>query len=147
MSLSCTSTNVRPPQFLNMASVFMKIFNLICMMLLIGHWSGCLQFLIPMMQGFPINSWVSINELQVKHLIYLTCQKRQVIDSLHTECRLVRSVFVVSVQGHVSHALHWLWPLPASKFERHVAHTGQHDFGCYLLRLVPGPYHQFDSIS
>lgn len=50
--------------FLNMASVFMRIFNLICMMLLIGHWSGCLQFLVPMLQGFPSNSWVSINELQ-----------------------------------------------------------------------------------
>lgn len=53
------------PQFLNMASVFMRIFNLICMMLLIGHWSGCLQFLVPMLQGFPPNSWVAINELQV----------------------------------------------------------------------------------
>lgn len=52
-------------QFLNMASVFMRIFNLICMMLLIGHWSGCLQFLVPMLQGFPPNSWVAINELQV----------------------------------------------------------------------------------
>ncbi|XP_063894029.1 potassium/sodium hyperpolarization-activated cyclic nucleotide-gated channel 2 isoform X4 [Helicoverpa armigera] len=51
-------------QFLNMASVFMRIFNLICMMLLIGHWSGCLQFLVPMLQGFPPNSWVAINELQ-----------------------------------------------------------------------------------
>lgn len=35
------------------------------MMLLIGHWSGCLQFLVPMLQGFPENSWVAINELQV----------------------------------------------------------------------------------
>ncbi|XP_074603485.1 hyperpolarization activated cyclic nucleotide gated potassium channel Ih isoform X2 [Brevipalpus obovatus] len=51
-------------KFLNMASVFMKIFNLICMMLLIGHWSGCLQFLVPMLQGFPSNSWVAINELK-----------------------------------------------------------------------------------
>ncbi|KAH0554258.1 Potassium/sodium hyperpolarization-activated cyclic nucleotide-gated channel 4 [Cotesia glomerata] len=34
------------------------------MMLLIGHWSGCLQFLVPMLQGFPSNSWVAINELQ-----------------------------------------------------------------------------------
>lgn len=54
-------------QFLNMASVFMRIFNLICMMLLIGHWSGCLQFLVPMLQGFPSNSWVAINELQVRY--------------------------------------------------------------------------------
>nr|AAQ16311.1 hyperpolarization-activated ion channel [Panulirus argus] len=53
--------------FLNMASVFMRIFNLISMMLLIGHWSGCLQFLVPMLQGFPSNSWVAINELQSSH--------------------------------------------------------------------------------
>lgn len=53
-----------------MASVFMRIFNLICMMLLIGHWSGCLQFLVPMLQGFPSNSWVAINELQVKHIYF-----------------------------------------------------------------------------
>ncbi|GAB6019970.1 hypothetical protein CHUAL_001497 [Chamberlinius hualienensis] len=51
-------------KFLNMASVFMRIMNLVAMMLLIGHWSGCLQFLVPMLQGFPQNSWVSINELQ-----------------------------------------------------------------------------------
>ncbi|CAM1303664.1 HCN3 (predicted) [Pycnogonum litorale] len=50
--------------FLNMASVFMRIINLICMMLLVGHWSGCLQFLVPMLQGFPSTSWVAINELQ-----------------------------------------------------------------------------------
>ena len=55
-------------QFLNMASVFMRIFNLICMMLLVGHWSGCLQFLVPMMQGFPSDSWVTINELKVTRL-------------------------------------------------------------------------------
>ncbi|XP_048517918.1 potassium/sodium hyperpolarization-activated cyclic nucleotide-gated channel 2 isoform X3 [Dendroctonus ponderosae] len=54
-------------KFLNMASVFMRIFNLICMMLLIGHWSGCLQFLVPMLQAFPANSWVAINELQVRN--------------------------------------------------------------------------------
>ena len=50
-----------------MASVFMRIFNLICMMLLVGHWSGCLQFLVPMLQGFPKQSWVAINELEVTH--------------------------------------------------------------------------------
>jgi hypothetical protein len=43
----------------------MRIFNLICMMLLVGHWSGCLQFLVPMLQGFPPDCWVAINELKV----------------------------------------------------------------------------------
>eukprot|EP00094_Tigriopus_californicus_P003060 TCALIF_02947-PA protein Name:"Similar to Hcn4 Potassium/sodium hyperpolarization-activated cyclic nucleotide-gated channel 4 (Rattus norvegicus)" AED:0.12 eAED:0.14 QI:2146/0.5/0.64/0.88/0.75/0.76/17/172/761 len=51
-------------KFISSLGVFMRIFNLICMMLLIGHWSGCLQFLVPMLQGFPSNSWVAINELQ-----------------------------------------------------------------------------------
>ena len=37
------------------------------MMLLIGHWSGCLQFLVPMLQGFPKDCWVTINELKVSY--------------------------------------------------------------------------------
>ena len=40
------------------------LIHLIPQMLLIGHWSGCLQFLVPMLQGFPPNSWVSINDLK-----------------------------------------------------------------------------------
>ncbi|XP_059081374.1 uncharacterized protein LOC131879150 isoform X3 [Tigriopus californicus] len=50
--------------FLDVADVFIRIFNLICLMLLIGHWSGCLQYLVTMLQDFPHNSWVVINELQ-----------------------------------------------------------------------------------
>ncbi|ESO13015.1 hypothetical protein HELRODRAFT_63471, partial [Helobdella robusta] len=53
--------------FLSVASMFVRIFNLICMMLLIGHWNGCLQFLVPMLQEFPANTWVSINSLQRAH--------------------------------------------------------------------------------
>ncbi|KAF7406520.1 hypothetical protein HZH68_005889 [Vespula germanica] len=45
------------------------------MMLLIGHWSGCLQFLVPMLQGFPSNSWVAINELQLSNLDRLNASK------------------------------------------------------------------------
>ncbi|XP_064647590.1 potassium/sodium hyperpolarization-activated cyclic nucleotide-gated channel 3-like [Lineus longissimus] len=51
-------------EFLNFAGMFIRIFNLICLMLLLGHWNGCLQFLVPMLQDFPANSWISINELQ-----------------------------------------------------------------------------------
>jgi len=40
------------------------------MMLLIGHWNGCLQFLIPMLQDFPSNTWVAINELQVPPFVF-----------------------------------------------------------------------------
>ena len=52
-------------QFLSVAGMFMRIFNLICLMLLLAHWNGCLQYLVPMLQDFPSNSWISINELQV----------------------------------------------------------------------------------
>jgi len=35
------------------------------MMTLVGHWSACLMFLVPMLNQFPNDSWVAINELQV----------------------------------------------------------------------------------
>lgn len=52
-------------QFLAFAGKFMRIFNLICLMLLLGHWNGCLQFLVPMLEDFPRDCWVSIEELKV----------------------------------------------------------------------------------
>ena len=52
-------------QFADFANVFANFLNLICIMSLLAHWSGCIQFLIPMLNGFPKDSWVSINELQV----------------------------------------------------------------------------------
>nr|ALT57286.1 HCN channel protein [Doryteuthis pealeii] len=54
-------------EFLALAGKFMRIFNLICLMFLLGHWSGCLQFLVPMLQDFPQDCWVSIEELQKAH--------------------------------------------------------------------------------
>ena len=51
--------------------MFMRILNLIMLMLLIAHWNGCLQFLVPMIEDFPTNSWVSINELQVQAHAFL----------------------------------------------------------------------------
>ncbi|XP_073442389.1 potassium/sodium hyperpolarization-activated cyclic nucleotide-gated channel 2 [Dendrobates tinctorius] len=47
----------------DLASAVMRIFNLIAMMLLLCHWDGCLQFLVPMLQEFPSNCWVSINKM------------------------------------------------------------------------------------
>nr|XP_022331257.1 potassium/sodium hyperpolarization-activated cyclic nucleotide-gated channel 3-like isoform X7 [Crassostrea virginica] len=51
-------------EFLAVAGKFMRIFNLICLMLLLGHWNGCLQFLVPMLEEFPKDCWVSIEELK-----------------------------------------------------------------------------------
>uniref|UniRef100_A0A8B9QMA1 Cyclic nucleotide-binding domain-containing protein n=1 Tax=Apteryx owenii TaxID=8824 RepID=A0A8B9QMA1_APTOW len=47
----------------DLASAVVRIFNLIGMMLLLCHWDGCLQFLVPMLQDFPKDCWVSINHM------------------------------------------------------------------------------------
>ncbi len=49
----------------DLASAVMRIFNLIGMMLLLCHWDGCLQFLVPMLQDFPSDCWVSLNNMVV----------------------------------------------------------------------------------
>lgn len=49
----------------DLASAVMRIINLIGMMLLLCHWDGCLQFLVPMLQDFPEDCWVSINRMVV----------------------------------------------------------------------------------
>ncbi|CAI2737502.1 unnamed protein product [Dicrocoelium dendriticum] len=36
-------------------------------MLLLGHWNACLQFLVPMLMDFPVQSWVSKSHLQEAH--------------------------------------------------------------------------------
>uniref|UniRef100_A0A8C9QFK5 Hyperpolarization activated cyclic nucleotide gated potassium channel 4 n=1 Tax=Spermophilus dauricus TaxID=99837 RepID=A0A8C9QFK5_SPEDA len=47
----------------DLASAVVRIVNLIGMMLLLCHWDGCLQFLVPMLQDFPDDCWVSINHM------------------------------------------------------------------------------------
>uniref|UniRef100_UPI00398F8215 potassium/sodium hyperpolarization-activated cyclic nucleotide-gated channel 2 n=1 Tax=Pristiophorus japonicus TaxID=55135 RepID=UPI00398F8215 len=47
----------------DLASAVMRIFNLIGMMLLLCHWDGCLQFLVPLLQEFPNDCWVSLNNM------------------------------------------------------------------------------------
>ncbi|XP_063782540.1 potassium/sodium hyperpolarization-activated cyclic nucleotide-gated channel 4 [Pseudophryne corroboree] len=48
----------------DLASAVVRIVNLIGMMLLLCHWDGCLQFLVPMLQDFPDKCWVSLNRMQ-----------------------------------------------------------------------------------
>lgn len=65
-----TAAPPRTPQIFHMtydlASAVVRIFNLIGMMLLLCHWDGCLQFLVPMLQDFPPDCWVSINHMVVR---------------------------------------------------------------------------------
>ncbi|OON19246.1 cyclic nucleotide-binding domain protein, partial [Opisthorchis viverrini] len=50
--------------FLNVANKFIGIFNLVLLLLLLGHWNACLQFLVPMINDYPVDSWVSKVKLQ-----------------------------------------------------------------------------------
>ncbi|CAF4419925.1 unnamed protein product [Rotaria sp. Silwood2] len=51
-------------EFLSIASMVMRILNLIALIILLAHWNGCLQFMIPMFQNFPSDCWVALNALQ-----------------------------------------------------------------------------------
>ncbi|XP_067951844.1 potassium/sodium hyperpolarization-activated cyclic nucleotide-gated channel 1-like [Watersipora subatra] len=51
-------------EFFSLASIVVKLFNLICVMVLMGHWSGCIQFFVPVIQGLPEDSWIVLNGLQ-----------------------------------------------------------------------------------
>ncbi|XP_074138655.1 potassium/sodium hyperpolarization-activated cyclic nucleotide-gated channel 1 isoform X2 [Sminthopsis crassicaudata] len=52
----------------DLASAVVRIFNLIGMMLLLCHWDGCLQFLVPLLQDFPSDCWVSLNKMVYKQV-------------------------------------------------------------------------------
>lgn len=76
LSDHCTASSL-PCQIFHMtydlASAVVRIFNLIGMMLLLCHWDGCLQFLVPMLQDFPDDCWVSINHMVVSLLSSSVC--------------------------------------------------------------------------
>ena len=92
----------------------MRIFNLICIMLLIGHWSGCLQFLVPMLQGFPSNSWVAINELQVlcslrfSHTYFVLLQ---FADFANVFANMLNLICIMSLLAHWSGCIQFLVPM------------------------------------
>ncbi|CAF2394192.1 unnamed protein product [Rotaria sp. Silwood2] len=45
--------------FLSVASMVMRILNLLALIILLAQWNGCLQFMIPMFQNFPSDCWVA----------------------------------------------------------------------------------------
>ncbi|XP_072028417.1 LOW QUALITY PROTEIN: potassium/sodium hyperpolarization-activated cyclic nucleotide-gated channel 2-like [Amphiura filiformis] len=54
----------RLEEILNIEGAVIRIVNLVLVALVLSHWNGCIQFLIPFMQDFPNDSWVVINGLQ-----------------------------------------------------------------------------------
>ena len=41
-------------------------------MMLVAHWNGCMQFLVPVLDDFPDDSWVMIHGLRVSLTLALT---------------------------------------------------------------------------
>lgn len=59
----------------DLASAVVRIVNLIGMMLLLCHWDGCLTFMVPMLQDFPTDCWVSKNNMVVSKRHYKISQQ------------------------------------------------------------------------
>ncbi|CAH1797198.1 unnamed protein product [Owenia fusiformis] len=93
-------------QFINFG-MFMRIFNVVCLILLLAHWAGCLQFFVPMLQGFQPDSWVAINELQVTEktmspgfpLPVASCHD-SVLDFYHCSTAYISNMFLCSSLTH-----------------------------------------------
>ncbi|EDO49064.1 predicted protein, partial [Nematostella vectensis] len=51
-------------ELLNIAKGQLRIMKLICCMLVLSHWNGCIQFFVPYLQEFPDDSWVSTSNLK-----------------------------------------------------------------------------------
>ena len=55
-----------------MASIAVRVLNVIFTMLLIGHWNGCFMFLFPRLAQFPEDCWVTRENITVGNLgLYL----------------------------------------------------------------------------
>ncbi|XP_031571692.1 potassium/sodium hyperpolarization-activated cyclic nucleotide-gated channel 2-like [Actinia tenebrosa] len=50
-------------EILNITRSVMRFTNLISLILLVAHWNGCMQFLVPYVHDFPNDSWVVIHNL------------------------------------------------------------------------------------
>ncbi|XP_033639838.1 potassium/sodium hyperpolarization-activated cyclic nucleotide-gated channel 3-like [Asterias rubens] len=54
----------RLEEVLNIEGAVIRIVNLVLVVLVMIHWNGCVQFLVPFFQGFPKDSWVAISGLE-----------------------------------------------------------------------------------
>lgn len=53
-------------EVLNVTRSVIRFVNLISLMMLVAHWNGCMQYLVPVLNDFPANSWVIIHDLRDK---------------------------------------------------------------------------------
>ncbi|KAJ7367433.1 Potassium/sodium hyperpolarization-activated cyclic nucleotide-gated channel 3 [Desmophyllum pertusum] len=53
-------------EILNVTRSVIRFVNLISLMMLVAHWNGCMQYLVPVLDDFPDDSWVMIHGLKDK---------------------------------------------------------------------------------
>ncbi|XP_020610666.1 potassium/sodium hyperpolarization-activated cyclic nucleotide-gated channel 2-like [Orbicella faveolata] len=53
-------------EILNVTRSVIRFVNLISLMMLVAHWNGCMQYLVPVLDDFPDDSWVMIHGLRDK---------------------------------------------------------------------------------
>lgn len=58
-------------QILNVTRSVVRFINLISLMMLVAHWNGCMQYLVPVLDDFPDDSWVMLHGLRVS--LYAIC--------------------------------------------------------------------------
>ena len=46
-----------------------QVLSLVFVILVLGHWNGCLQWFVPMLQQYPGDSWAALENLIVSSLI------------------------------------------------------------------------------
>ena len=87
----------------DLASAMVRIVNLIAMMLLLCHWDGCLQFLVPMLQEFPSDCWVTRNKMVVSTHTHTHQFLVPMLQDFPSDCWVIKMVITVpEVQCSIS---------------------------------------------
>ena len=94
-------------QLFNATKSVARIVNFILAVLLLAHWNGCVQFLVPSIQEFPRDSWVSINNLKVGILptVYLNTHICCIYVLLFNQNATVGTQYSWAVFKSISHML------------------------------------------
>lgn len=142
-----------------------RIFNLICLMMLIGHWNGCLQFMVPMLLNFPEDSWVAIDNLTVSlhtsmkiaieglFRFWLAGQNKSCVLSPNNyissplDIGMVRAILVGFVQSNVTYVMHWLWATATQNNGWPVVNNDLNGLRCRLFCHVYRPCYRAYSIN
>lgn len=88
----------------------MRILNLVCLVILLAHWMGCLHFLVPMLQSFPKESWVCLNNLQVIRLFFIQYNASILFENMNKKLKTFKNAdwfeqYTVALFKALSHML------------------------------------------